>query len=202
MSKPRCSQAVMPPETLWASRPARRAAVAAIAERRSLRQMNATGRSAGSSPRRWPKRTSGRTRSSGLGTHHALRLQGSNPADATHAQLWQAWSLQRAGHPLPPELADMARRTVNEPWPRPALALAVGALTPEQLLADAARDKQGDALEFALAEAWFHLGQRFRLQGDAGLAREAFEKARARGITTAVEHAAAGFELAGGLMRP
>ena len=43
--RPWRSQAVMPPETLWASRPARRAAVAAIAERRPLWQMNATGRS-------------------------------------------------------------------------------------------------------------------------------------------------------------
>jgi len=87
--------------------------------------------------------------------------------------------------------------------PRPALAMAVGALSPDQLLADVKRAKRGDELEFALAEAWFHLGQHFRALGQPAKAREAFEQSRARGITMAVEHAAAGFELASaGLMRP
>ena len=47
VSSPWRSQAFMPPSTLWASSPARRAAVAAIAERRPLWQMKATGRSVG-----------------------------------------------------------------------------------------------------------------------------------------------------------
>src|ERR671916_1453819 len=65
VSSPWRSHAVIPPETLWASRPARRAAVAAIAERRPLWQMKATGWSVGSSPSRclsWP---SGRCREPG-----------------------------------------------------------------------------------------------------------------------------------------
>ncbi|MED5618529.1 DUF3857 domain-containing protein [Ideonella sp. BN130291] len=131
-----------------------------------------------------------------------LRRGSGNETDTAYAQLWQAWALQRAGQALPKELEDSARRTAQEPWPKPALAMLVGALSPEQLLAQIQRAKRGDELELALAEAWFHLGQHFRAIGQQAQAREAFEKARAKGITTAVEHAAAGFELASaGLMR-
>jgi transglutaminase-like putative cysteine protease/lipoprotein NlpI len=127
----------------------------------------------------------------------ALRQRSGNAADVAYAQLWQAWALQRAGQALPPELAEAARQA-SGPWPKPALAMMVGALTPEQLLAQLKRDSRGDAMELELAEAWFHLGQHFRSVGDAARAREAFERARAKGAPTVVEHIAAGFELAGG----
>jgi lipoprotein NlpI len=126
-----------------------------------------------------------------------LRQRGGNATDVAYAQLWQAWALQRAGQALPTELAEAAREA-SGPWPRPALAMMVGALTPEQLLAQVKRDSRGDAMELELAEAWFHLGQHFRSVGDAARAREAFERARAKGAPTVVEHIAAGFELAGG----
>lgn len=135
-----------------------------------------------------------------FGKAATLRERSGNETDATYAQLWQAWSLQRAGMPLPRSLQDAARGTAGEPWPRPALAMMVGAISPDQLLARVRSDKHGDELDFALAEAWFHLGQHFRLQGQPAQAREAFEKSRAKGIATTVEHAAAGFEL--GLARP
>lgn len=128
----------------------------------------------------------------------ALRRHSGNAADVAHAQLWQVWALQRAGMALPQELADTARRTTTGPWPAPALAMVVGALTPEQLLAQAAGDTHGDARELALTEAWFHLGQHFRAVGNAAKAREAFEKARAKGTPALVEHLAAGFELMAG----
>ncbi|MEW6704040.1 MAG: DUF3857 domain-containing protein [Pseudomonadota bacterium] len=127
----------------------------------------------------------------------ALRQRSGNAADTAYAQLWQAWALQRAGLGLTQELAASARRTEG-PWPQPALAMMAGVLSPDQLLAELAGRKHGDDLELALAEAWFHLGQHFRLQGDAARARAAFEQARAKGAPTVVEHLAAGFELAGG----
>jgi transglutaminase-like putative cysteine protease/tetratricopeptide (TPR) repeat protein len=130
-----------------------------------------------------------------FGKAAALRSASGNEGDAAHAQLWQAWALQRAGLAWPTTIAASAR--AQGPWPEPALAMLVGTLTPEQLLAQIARSERGDAREAELAEAWFHLGQHFRMQGDNAKARDAFEKARAKGITTSVEHTAAGFELAG-----
>jgi lipoprotein NlpI len=127
-----------------------------------------------------------------------LRERSGNAADVAYAQLWEAWALQRAGLSLPADLTEAARHTSGRPWPAPALAMMVGALTPEQLLAQVGVNQRGDERELALAEAWFHLGQHFRAVGDTARAREAFEQARNRSAPTLVEHLAAGFELAGG----
>ena len=108
-----------------------------------------------------------------------------------YAQLWQAWSLQRLGQPVPAELA--AADPAGD-WPRPALALAAGRITPEQLLEHAER-KPGPERDATLAEAWFFIGQQHLALGQPARAREAFEKCRALGITNYVEHMAAGFEL-------
>jgi transglutaminase-like putative cysteine protease/lipoprotein NlpI len=117
-----------------------------------------------------------------------------DPADKARAQLWQAQALHRLGRPLPPELQAAASAEPDGPWPRPVLALVAGRLTPEQLLEQIGR-KTGDDGELALAEGWFHIGE-YRLSAKLPeAAREAFEKARAQGITSSVEHAAAGLEL-------
>jgi lipoprotein NlpI len=119
----------------------------------------------------------------------------SDPRDKARAQLWQAQALQRLGQPLPAELLAVASAEPDDgAWPRPVLALFAGRLTPEQLLEQIGR-KTGDDRELALAEGWFHIGE-YRLSAKLPeAAREAFEKARAQGITSSVEHAAAGFEL-------
>ena len=117
--------------------------------------------------------------------------------DKPHALLWQAWTLQRLGRPLPAELQAVAAKGVTVPpgaWPLPALAMFTGQLAPEQVLLQV-EARQGDDRELALAEAWFYVGQYHLLRGAADKAREAFEKARAQGITIYVEHVAAGFEL-------
>jgi tetratricopeptide (TPR) repeat protein len=111
-------------------------------------------------------------------------------ADRPHAQLWQLWSALRAGQPAPPELLASAEHGETGRWPRAALAMGVGTLTPEQLLAAA-----GSA-ELRLAEAWFHVGQLYQLRGEAAKARAAFETARAKGSGLGLERLAAGFELA------
>jgi lipoprotein NlpI len=112
-----------------------------------------------------------------------------------HLRMWQIWSLQRAGKPVPEELREIARKEPFGPWPLPALAMTVGAILPEQMLA-MANQKQGDDRALALAEAWFFAGQHYRAIGETAKAREAWQKARAQGITMYVEHRAAGFELA------
>ena len=125
-----------------------------------------------------------------------LLARADHPVQTTHAQLWQAWSLKRAGQPLPPDW-QAPRPSADLPWPRNALALASGMLSPEQLIAQLEHGRlQGDELQLALAEAWFQLGQHYRAMGDAAKARQAFENVRSHSLPAALEHRAAGFELA------
>lgn len=121
--------------------------------------------------------------------------QGNDESDGLYARLWQIWALQRAGAGLPPEIVDAARKGATGAWPRAALAMAVGALTPEQLITEVER-KQGDERELTLAEAWFYVGQHHRGRQDIEKAKQAYEKCRALGITMYIEHVAAGLELA------
>ena len=114
--------------------------------------------------------------------------------DKVYVQLWQAWTLQRLGRPLPPELLAVANADPKGAWPRPALALFAGQMTPEQVIEQIDR-KDGDERELALAEGWFYIGEYQLNAKQPDQAREAFEKARAKGITRYIEHAAAGFEL-------
>ena len=108
------------------------------------------------------------------------------------AQLWQALALQRAGRALPPELVASAEP--QGAWPRPALAMLVGRAGPEQVMEQIAR-KDGDDRELAAAEAWFYIGEHWLSQAQPAKAKDAFEKARAQGITHYLEHVAAGLEL-------
>ncbi len=114
--------------------------------------------------------------------------------DKVYALLWQGWTLQRLGRPLPPELLALAAADPGGAWPRPALALLAGQMTPDAVLAQIGR-KDGDERELALAEGWFYIGQQHLAQAQPEQARAAFEQARAKGITIYIEHTAAGFEL-------
>lgn len=114
--------------------------------------------------------------------------------DRAYAQLWQAWTLQRLKRALPPELIAAAGTDPTGAWPRPALAMFAGQLTPEQVIDQIGR-KDGDERELALAEGWFYIGEYELNANRPDQARAAFEKARAQGITRYIEHAAAGFEL-------
>ena len=111
-----------------------------------------------------------------------------------YAQLWQAWTLQRLGKPLPADLAATAAREPRGVWPRPALAMFAGLLTVDEVLAEVQR-KQGDERELDLAEAWFYIGQHHLVHGRRAQAREAFEKVIDKGVTMYTEHHAAGLEL-------
>lgn len=113
-------------------------------------------------------------------------------SDKVYARLWQAATLQRLARPMPPELAASADPAGD--WPRPALAMFNGQLSPEQVIA-AIEKKSGDDRALALAEGWFYVGE-FQLNAKRPEeARASFEKARAVGITAYVEYGAAGFEL-------
>ncbi len=114
--------------------------------------------------------------------------------DKVYALLWQAATLQRLGRPLPPELLAVANADPQGAWPRPVLAMFAGQMAPEQLIEQLGR-KDGDERELALAEAWFYIGEHRLNAQQPERAREAFEQARAKGITRSIEHAAAGFEL-------
>jgi lipoprotein NlpI len=72
--------------------------------------------------------------------------------------------------------------------------MVAGKMTPEQVIEQLGR-KTGDDQELALVEAWFYIGEHQLNAKQPEKAREAFEKARAKGITRYIEHSAAGFEL-------
>jgi lipoprotein NlpI/transglutaminase-like putative cysteine protease len=112
---------------------------------------------------------------------------------ATYIDLWLTWSLQRLGKPLPEALAKRATDTHGD-WPRPALAMLAGNITPEDMLA-ALESKTGDARQMALAEANFYVGQHYLTLGDVAKARAFFEKTRQSGVIIYYEYTAAAFEL-------
>ena len=114
--------------------------------------------------------------------------------DKPFALLWQAWTLAELGQPLPPDTLTLAAKEPPGAWPQAALAMFTGRLNPQQVL-QTLDVRQGDDRELALAEAWFYIGQWYRLRGDTKLARDAFEQARSKGITSYTEHVAAGFEI-------
>ncbi|MDP3668438.1 MAG: tetratricopeptide repeat protein [Telluria sp.] len=81
--------------------------------------------------------------------------------------------LQRSGRAIPPELLSRAREIPDGPWPRPLMAMQVGAMSPEALI-KIAEALPGDAGALALNEAWFYLGQSRLAAGDYTGARAAF----------------------------
>lgn len=119
----------------------------------------------------------------------------SDESDSVYARLWQTWTLMRAGSALPADLQEKAQAGVDGAWPRPALAMLVGGISPNDLIARVER-LRGDERELTLAEAWFYVGQWHRAKNETALARQAFEACRAIGITMYIEHLAAGIELA------
>jgi lipoprotein NlpI len=128
----------------------------------------------------------------------AVALQ-QDEADAMYARLWLTWTLRQSGKPLPADLEQVAKANAMGEWPRPALAMLVGVLSEEQMMTEIHR-KTGDELEMGLAEAWFYVGQYRKASGQAERAAEAFEQARAKGMSVYIEHVAAGFELRGAVM--
>jgi lipoprotein NlpI len=108
--------------------------------------------------------------------------------------LWLAWTHQRLGKPLPEDLLTRAAAEPRGDWPRPALALTAGHLTPADMLKLIER-KSGDDRRMASSEGYFYLGQYHLGRGDKAKAREAFEKGRQLNVFIYTEHKAAALEL-------
>ena len=111
-----------------------------------------------------------------------------------YTDLWLSWTLQRLNKPLPDEIATRAKTEAAGEWPRPALAMLAGMLTPDAVL-DGVRAKTGDEQAMALTEAYFFVGQLYYARGDKDKAREFFDKTRQMQVLPYLEHIAAGFEL-------
>lgn len=114
-----------------------------------------------------------------------------------YVDMWLMWTNLRLGKPLSEAMVKLASTEARGDWPRPALALFAGSLTPEDVLKliDA---KTGDERDMARAEGYFYLGQYYFARGDKEKAREMFQKTRDLNVLSYVEHIAAGFELGGG----
>jgi lipoprotein NlpI len=124
-------------------------------------------------------------------------LKASEAADQfaqPYNDLWLALTYQRLGRPLPDAVAQRAATEPRGDWPRPALAMLTGRLSPDEML-KLLDEKSGDDRQMALAEAYFYLGQHYLSTGDVAKAREFFEKTRAQNVITYTEHRAARFEL-------
>src|SRR5262249_20713060 len=111
-----------------------------------------------------------------------------------YADLWLLGTYQRLGQPIPDSLRERAATDARGDWPRPALAVVVGKLTPEEMLKLLER-KSGDERRMATSEGYFYLGQYYMRRGDKIKAGEFFEKVRRLNMVTNTEHKAAGFEL-------
>jgi lipoprotein NlpI len=111
-----------------------------------------------------------------------------------YSDLWLSWSYQRLGQPLPEALLARAASNPRGDWPRPALAVVAGKLSPEEMLKLLER-KGGDERKMASSEGYFYLGQYYIGRGERSKAREFFERVRQVNIVTSAEHKAAGFEL-------
>jgi lipoprotein NlpI len=110
-----------------------------------------------------------------------------------YSDLWLAWTYQRLGKALPDDVVARGGQT-NGAWPRPALAMFTGKLTPGELTKLIER-KTGDEGKMAACEGYFYLGQYFLAHGDAATARELFQKARQTNVLVYNEYQAAAFEL-------
>jgi lipoprotein NlpI len=108
--------------------------------------------------------------------------------------LWLSWTYRRLGKPVPEILAKRAVKEAHGDWPRAALAMLNGALTPDEVLA-LLDQKSGDDRLMALAEGYFYVGQHHLLTGNKDLAREYFEKVRQLNVILYTENTAAKFEL-------
>jgi lipoprotein NlpI len=111
-----------------------------------------------------------------------------------YSDLWLSWTYQRLGQPLPEALLERAAASPRGDWPRPALAVIAGKLSPEEMLKLLER-KGGDDRKMASSVGYFYLGQYYIGRGDKTKAREFFERARQANIVSNAEHKAAGFEL-------
>ncbi|PYM44495.1 MAG: hypothetical protein DME16_20875 [Candidatus Rokuibacteriota bacterium] len=79
-------------------------------------------------------------------------------------------------------------------WPGPVVALFLGQITPEALVAGA-QDPDPTTQRERQCEAYFYAGEHFLIQGQRAPAVQMFQSAVATGVTSLVEHSSAKAEL-------
>jgi len=112
----------------------------------------------------------------------------------TYCDVWLIMAYARLGKAIPDAIVKRIVAEAGGEWPRPALAMLTGAITPEAML-KLLEEKKGDERHMALSEAYFYLGQYYLNVGDKKTAQAYFEKARELDVIIYTEHIAAGFEL-------
>lgn len=108
--------------------------------------------------------------------------------------LWESWISLRMSQPLARAVSELAAKSPSGDWPRPALAMLAGILTPEQMFAEVSR-KTGDDQALAMVEAQFYYGEYLLSQSRKTEAKAAFEKVRDSGVTFYIEYSGAIHEL-------
>lgn len=124
-------------------------------------------------------------------------LRSRSEVDRSYATLWLHIATRKLGgdavgatRPYQP----LASSSDSQPaWPYPVVKLLNGNGTLDEALAAARADKQ--AAEGRLCELYFFLGQQQLLNGQAGAARESFQKAVNTGVVEYTEYALAQREL-------
>lgn len=117
-----------------------------------------------------------------------------DPYNQVYSDIWLTWTLQRLNKPIPEDLAQRASMAATAPWPRPALAMLHGKLSPEDILA-LLKKKTGMEAAVDSCEGHFYIGQYYLIKGDKLKAREHFAKARELKVVHYTEYTAARFEL-------
>jgi lipoprotein NlpI len=113
--------------------------------------------------------------------------------DRDFALIWLYLSAQRNGGNGRDAIAAFVDQTDGERWPGAVVHFLAGRVTQDELLRSARKDKQMERLN--LSEAWFYVGQKMLLTGDAEGARRMFQRTVEIGALPYREHAFAQIEL-------
>lgn len=110
------------------------------------------------------------------------------------SEVWVVTTCGRLGKPVPQDLVKRVAAEARGDWPRAALAMMTGALSPDEMFRSLDK-KEGDERQMALTEANFYLGQYYLVRGETKKAQAAFEKTRELGVIDYIEYIVAKFEL-------
>jgi lipoprotein NlpI len=119
--------------------------------------------------------------------------QESSGEDRDFALIWLYLSAERNGGKGRAAIAPFVEQTDVERWPGAVVHHLAGRINQDEMLRAARKDKQMERLN--LSEAWFYVGQRLLLAGDADGARRMFQRTVDIGALPYREHAFAQLEL-------
>ncbi len=120
-------------------------------------------------------------------------VQESSGEDRDFALIWLYLSAERNGGKGRAAIAPFIEQTDVARWPGAVVHHLAGRVSQDDMLRAARKDKQMERLN--LSEAWFYVGQRLLLAGDADGARRMFQRTVDIGALPYREHAFAQLEL-------